>query len=259
MIDQRKFYKYGKEEIVMGDDKQSELENTGFKPIRRISRGETYEKIRDRINDGRSLDDRVKDVKNALNKGFLYLGAIAKEVGLCEHYVCKLMSDVGINIIEYRNSVREKLLKDALGCGESSLERLCEIGKFRTSFGLRRYCEKRGIELPLGLIPYKQRPEIDVLIEKGESLVEIGEKVKLTGERIRQYINESGQHKIWKEKRNASFIEGEKAKEELKSWLNKRVLQRRKQLYICIQLWGIIQINYYILCCINYLRIMKML
>ena len=98
-------------------------------------------------------------------------------------------------------SVVSEFIRQALEDGINSFKELCKIGGFKSSEGLQIYCKKYQIELPENLIPYKQRPELDVLIEQGLTLKEIGEKVHLSKERVRQYINLSGQYNEWRKKR----------------------------------------------------------
>lgn len=108
-------------------------------------------------------------------------------------------------------------LKQAIAKGVKSLEELCRIGRFKTSEGLIDYCECNYIALPEDLIPYKTRPKIDSLIDKGLALEKIGEEVNLSRERVRQYIKSSWQYKTWIEKRKEITLSGKFSnKKELK-------------------------------------------
>ncbi len=173
-----------------------------------------------KLPDGRNLkrEKKVEAIKKALERGCFTLEVVAQETGISNKYAKIIMNDEGINFKEYKRKKREELIKQALGNSVNSLEELCKIGGFRKPGGLIKFCAKNKISLPENLIPYKTRPEIDELIEKGLTLEAICREVGLSRERVRQYINETGQYGSYKKKR-AEFKDnlgrGEKGREKI--------------------------------------------
>ncbi len=92
-----------------------------------------------------------------------------------------------------------KEVKIAISRGERSIEELAKIGNCKPNGFVRKY--SKLIELPYDLQPYKWKPKIDILIDQGLTLEEIRDidEKKVTIERVRQYITESYQHKLWEE------------------------------------------------------------
>ena len=172
--------------------------------------------------------DSIKAIQESIEKGAKSIEDIMGDTGLAKntvrHYACnegiKLpRSNFGEAISEGRTKSRNKklqIIRDSLNEKVNSLEELCKrIGM--TAGGVKRYCARFGIELPEDIIAYKQRPEIDALIAEGRTLLEIGDEVGLSRERVRQYIVESGQYKQYRNKReevkNSPKIEENKFKE----------------------------------------------
>ncbi len=95
----------------------------------------------------------------------------------------------------------------AIQSGERSLEKLAVLGRCKPIGFIRKY--EKLIDFPDDLIPYRCRPKIDDLIEKGLTLEEIGDdyEVDLSKERVRQYIKFSGQYEYWEKKRNEKKLE----------------------------------------------------
>ena len=92
----------------------------------------------------------------------------------------------------------EVQLRTALAEGENSLEKLCAAAGGVSSYTLMKKCKEYNLTLPDNLIPYPTRPEIDDLIPLGLMLEEMGKRVKLSRQRVWQYIWDSGQESVYK-------------------------------------------------------------
>ncbi len=161
----------------------------------------------------KSMKERIEDLRRVVKTGLDSVDKIAEEVGLAKSTFQQYCKYAGIQFIKIKHEAKSRAIEQALANKINSLEELCKISGFKNSGGLLRHCEKNNIRLPKNLIPYRQRPELDVLIDKGATLVEIGTCVGLEGERVRQYINESGQYNEYRQKReevkNKSKLEKE--------------------------------------------------
>ena len=109
-----------------------------------------------------------------------------------------------------------------------SLEELCKRTQLKPRI-LWNYCREYGLKLPASLKPWKQRPEIDLLIERGLRQREIAEKVELSRELIRIYINYSGQYPLWKKARIELKEQAHQRKYHLEQ-IAAQIKQRVKQL-----------------------------
>ncbi len=113
----------------------------------------------------------------------------------------------------------DNLIKNSIEEGAKSLAEICvRTGlSFDTVLNYRR---KNDIKLPIclkdqseifivapSLIKSKRRSNIDVLVQQGLTLEEIGNNRDLSKERIRQYIVETGQHAEWRKIREAKKVE----------------------------------------------------
>ncbi len=151
-------------------------------------------------------------IKKAIANGAKSVDEVAEKTGLSKNTVKVYSSQEKIKlpkqpkpysgeaISKGRTISRNRklqIIRDSLNGGVNSLEELCKRTGIRTAEGVKIYCARFGIELPEDIIAYRQRPEIDALIEKGLSLPAIGKEVGLSRERVRQYINFSGQYKQW--------------------------------------------------------------
>lgn len=172
---------------------------------------------------------------------------IAQKLSLSYSYVSLLVKKNGIAVTQAykgRSSTllsqrpRHKLnpsdqaviIQTALEQGERSLEKLLQ----QSQSGINRFyniCKDYRITLPEDIIPYRYRPEFDVLIEKGLTLKEIGAQAvgkngkTVSKERIRQYVNQSGQYYFWEQQRV-------KAKpEHRQEWEDNKDLQRH---FLCL-------------------------
>ncbi len=118
----------------------------------------------------------------------------------------------------YNREERLAAINQALSEGVKSLEELCRRTHLKPS-GLWKFCNENSLALPSDLIPFKYKPELDILIEQGLSLNEIGARTQNTREGVRQYINFSGQYNLWRD-----------ARQEVKNAHNEEI-QRRQELY----------------------------
>ena len=166
-----------------------------FKEIKRMV-GLTSQRIRNK-------QAKIEMIKKAINDGAISITDIMRRTGL-KSYVSRLAKNEGIQLPKYarlKDAESAESIRGALNSGCDSLEELCKISNFKNSECLRRCCKKYDIELPKDLIPYRQRPEIDELVDKGLTLEEIGREVGINRERVRQYIDFSGQYEQYRENR----------------------------------------------------------
>ncbi len=182
---------------------------------------------REKMNRAYLREQRIDAINKAIENGLTSVRAIMRETGLARSTIYSLASQEGIalhkgKIGRYKiNQINQESLAQALANNVNSLEELCKIGGFRTHGGLWKYCNEHNIKLPNYILPWKTRPEIDVLIEQGLTQREIAKNVGLSFERIRQYINESGQYneymRIRKEQKELPKREEEQRKHLLKN------------------------------------------
>src|SRR3989338_6886158 len=118
----------------------------------------------------------------------------------------KYSSEVGLVLDQYKLTIDEDIAKkktkvekinEAIISGVSSLKEICILAGLKPR-NVMHICRIHNIKLPDDLAPSKSRPEIDSLVEQGLKLQDIGDRVGLSKERIRQYIFESGQSKEYK-------------------------------------------------------------
>lgn len=230
-----------------------EIEELGHRRYRTMK--ESKEEIRKGVSEGLSVDDIAKKlelshraIRSYSSKFKIQLPIAGRKLKTMERIenIRKLagaglsreeiMRELGLsyNILSYysnkenitlpmskrrgRPAIRKENLQRALTENTNSLEELCKRTGVKTGYGAMRLCKKFNIKLPDNLIPYKQWPKVDILIEKGYSMYEMAREVRLSRERIRQYINGSGQYNDWRKKR-------QEVKEEL--GIGKKANQRK--------------------------------
>lgn len=125
-------------------------------------------------------------------------------------------------------------LKEIIAQGETSGETLCKIIGTKSIRYLQEFCSQHNITLPKNITPYRRRPNIDTLIEQGLTLEEISQNNLLSRERIRQYINDSGQHDYFVQRRKTqkeleSAAARDKTRRELITILQDRLYQKAKE------------------------------
>lgn len=164
--------------------------------------------------------EKIEDIKQAISRGALTLHEIAEQTGLNSVYVSNSISEhFGPGEYsklkeEHRISIINKIIS------APSLEELCKITHLRPS-GFSKFCKDFNIKLPSNLIPYRYRPEMDEVIDRGGTLQEIGVAGGYSGksarENARRYIESSGQYEYWLSKRKdvkrASKIEVQQKKQ----------------------------------------------
>jgi predicted transcriptional regulator len=172
----------------------SSLNGIKLPKVRVRGREGTIELIREIVDEGA---ESVEDIARAVNRkpSTVYNYLTGEEIGPL------ILRSEYRKVSERVVQRRLKAIKGAIDNGENSLEELCKVSGLKRSGGVLKYCNRFGIELPEDLIPYRQRPEIDNLIDEGMTLTEIGDEVGVSRERVRQYIAESGQYKSWRVKR----------------------------------------------------------
>ncbi len=151
-----------------------------------------------------SKAEKISQIRDLVAEGKYTRKEIAEKVGLALDTLISYASKEDIRLPTKSSfSGRKKdyaptaaVIKDSLRNGERSLEALCSTADVAL-FRFHRVCKEYKILLPEDLIPWKTRPEIDGWVEQGLTLEEIGGKVELTRERVRQYIKWSGQHAIY--------------------------------------------------------------
>jgi hypothetical protein len=179
-----------------------------------------------------STEDFISMIRNFVDEGKFSVDEMAMKIGISKSYLCYLAKGGNISLPKLskgkrgdavrkgKAAVRKNKIRslcEALVEGVKSLEELCRKTGIKNGGGVMKLCEEENIKLPSDLIPYRNRPEIDTLIDQGLTLGSIGAVVGLKGERIRQYINESGQYDYWMERKRVVKeplrLEKEKKKE----------------------------------------------
>lgn len=89
-------------------------------------------------------------------------------------------------------------LKKALKSGERSLKKLLKVSGARSVRAIIKTCRNYNIVLPKDIVPYKTKPRIDALIEKGLPVTAISDITGFTRAGISDYIINSGQSQSWK-------------------------------------------------------------
>ncbi len=146
------------------------------------------------------------------------------------------MSLLEKRITKTRLSKDQKLetIQTALDEGVPSLEEICEKTHLKPR-GLRTFCKSNDIELPSSLMPYRCKPNMDKVIDRGGTQEEIGiaggYPKKTAREIARQYLHNSGQYEDWTKKR-------EEAKLAKKSEPEQRMQLHERLVYI-LKMWVI--------------------
>ncbi|MBI5392641.1 hypothetical protein HZA96_02120 [Candidatus Woesearchaeota archaeon] len=160
----------------------------------------------------------IEKIKEALEAGAVSDDEIAAAVGLTINIIRRLY---------HLPKIKERRLrkfKKMLDEGVDSLEELVKGLGFNIS-NIMKYCKEYNLKLPSNIQPYPTKPEIDILIQQGLTLREIGKDVNLTGERVRQYINASGQYQTWLEIKKQKKTRLKQSRTELVYLLEERVKQ----------------------------------
>ncbi len=192
--------------------------------MRHHARLAQIEGIKRRPSSRRGYQERYQQIIQLLDRGILSAERIAEATGIKPTTIMTYRSTA-----EWRERWRSATQK-AVESGDS-LERICATTGL-TPQALRNSCTRYGIILPekekqKKAKESKRKPEVDVLITEGKSLGEIGRTVKLTRERIRQYINATGQYEQWRKAR-------EQRKEEQKT-LEEHIDQQRTHILFLLK------------------------
>ena len=145
------------------------------------------------------LEERVRSISQAISEGFGSIEEVAERVGLATastlyYIIIKSIPVPAKFTYKGKNfsqrpapSTRQRIINKALSEGVNSLEELCKRTHLKPS-GLRRFCTAKDITLPRNLIPFKYRPELDVLIEQGLTLGQMKQRLSNTRQAVDVYI-----------------------------------------------------------------------
>lgn len=92
-----------------------------------------------------------------------------------------------------------KTIQKVLDSGVTTLEDLCKSTD-KSPPRVGQICRQHNIDISY-LAPWRNRPEIDKLIDQGKTLEQIGLAVNLSREMIRLYIRDSGQYNYYRKNR----------------------------------------------------------
>ena len=149
-------------------------------------------------------EEIVERVRNAIANGASSISEVFRRTGLYPYTLYRLEREGRIKLPRGKRDHKINLesFLEEIKKGERSIEKLCEIWDFKSPHSMWAYCTKHNLPWPENPIPYRTWLEVDVLIDKGLPITEIGKKFSRSRELIRQYINASGQYKYWKGKRD---------------------------------------------------------
>jgi len=183
--------------------------------------GNDYQRIAEAVGLSKTaLKTHVKDIKRVL-RNHDYQGKnlelIARDLNMSETasellletytpaYRRKIKHDNSEK--KYTETEKDEIMNLAIECGAETISEISEltdmsryiVGKFVKKYGKEtKRKHSRFLE-----VKNKHFPERDKMITEGHTLQEISNLEGLTRERIRQYINETGQYEIWKERRES--------------------------------------------------------
>src|SRR3989344_3945159 len=161
---------------------------------------------------------RVAQIEALVASGVNTAKGISQKTNIRMDNIYQILRKEGLKITRHYSSSteRKKQILDLFHKGVTTYEAMSKETGLHKGL-IKGYANKFGIELKGSYFqisqPKKRRPEIDNLILEGKTLQEIGDAVGLTRERIRQYINGSGQYDLYRGKRQ----EIEKIKKEINS------------------------------------------
>lgn len=152
------------------------------------------------------LEETIAELRQLVGNGITSLEELSTRTGLSPSTVKVYCSRGQIALPKLRER-RIAEIQQLIAQGVASFDELC-IRMNVLPQSIFSYCKKIDVpfELPSSAntvySPHtRRRPEIDSFIECGETLPMIGSKVGLSHERIRQYINATGQYGVWRTKR----------------------------------------------------------
>ena len=150
-------------------------------------------------------EQQIEEITSLVKEGEKIVD-IAKTYGVSKNTVSKFIKKSGYSKLYREKRYRDiEKIKKAINDGERSLEKLAKIAHVKPTGFIKKYNDL--IELPVDLIPYRARPEIDNLIDEGLTLETIGKNLNLSRERIRQYIENTAQYNYWYKLRQEKQLE----------------------------------------------------
>lgn len=172
--------------------------NEGFTSIDDIARETNISKniIEKHLHKGETDTERAYNIFHTINEGTLQIADIAKKNNYTLHSVRKIVT--GKQITAYK----AQLVDEALAIGATTSKEIFQLTGVSTYF-TTKYLRKKGLlqKNDYGMIP--RNKELDELIFEGLTLEAIGQKVSLTRERVRQYINQTDQLPAYKQHRKS--------------------------------------------------------
>jgi hypothetical protein len=185
-------------------------------------------KLYTKIENPSRRQKRLEEILMLIQHGFS-VKEISERVGLANSTVCEYSRELKISRMQRKMLVLKKALND----GVKSLEYLCKTIGAKSPQSVWMICRQFGLNLPDDIKPYRTCPEIDKYIDEEfpPSLSEIGNAIGVSRERVRQYIEYSGQRAEYRRKRSNSYNWAqEKMRKEIYSRLLSVMKSREMQL-----------------------------
>ena len=166
--------------------------------------------------------ERYEQIKTFAEQGFT-AREISERTGVALPVVYYASNKYGIELKRAGDKMREEIKKLAeKGLTKKEIAKEIDVSYSHTK-GICRQLIKAGeinsVKDERKIARFERRPEIDSMAEKGLLLKEIGDRVGLTGERIRQYLHKAGLHEKRKEARRNIAIQESERKEVLENLL----------------------------------------
>ena len=191
---------------------------------------EVVESVIVRKRTWKPLEDRLNDIRNAVNNGVLNAGELAQKVGLKRSTLRNYLSLLEIHLPRkprayLRNNDCVDKIRNAVNDGAKSIDDIVTLTGIKQPMMIVELAENAGIELPV---------DVDSLVRSGTSVREIKEAigVDVVNETVRQYIVRTGKYEVWKKAAKTSRVSQKVMRKERRNALrdilfcvNSRLLQ----------------------------------
>ncbi len=128
----------------------------------------------------------MESIKQAIEQGAQTIPEIIRVSGLSPWLAKYHLKSLGLyyNFLWTDRAKRAESVNKSISGGEKSLEALCKAAHLKAN-GFAKLCKEYHINLPSDLIPFRFRPKMDALIDKGATLEEIGAAEYVSKEKAR--------------------------------------------------------------------------
>lgn len=148
-----------------------------------------------------NYEAQITTLRKLAQAGVYTTPELANELGLSIGTVRVYARDNQIPLPSKSDSHAIKLKRTLTQVEKPTLESLCTTLDITPQI-LHRVATRYDISLPENLGMYPHCPPMDAAIRAGDSLKEIGATVNKTKQAASIYVNTSGQHDLWQEKRS---------------------------------------------------------